>query len=161
MNFAFSQSFDPNKLFLVKNYCPGEHCRIPKIWEPLKSMPIYPEPDQTLTVIGRTQKGSKIELLTSFAYIRPQKYVAPIDFGKYKKGEVIWILEYSSEGFYNSWHKGEYSDIELGYPPGGKLFQGEMLPYEVQEWGKFEDQNGLQGWIFIERNGFKFDTNAL
>lgn len=153
-----SEADKPHSYNITKDACPFECCTFGK-WSVGLDTELFDSPNGT-KVVGKVSKDEKVVAVTGEVHLEPKpiRIVYDITYANssLEKGGVAFLLDYTGEGCYNFWYKGNIYNYEL-YPPADYcLFPSvicniEYLYPEAKRddsvwWVKIKTKEGIVGW---------------
>lgn len=137
---SYSSDFNPQAEYIENNSCPFECCSY-RNWQVQEQTTLFKHKDEKSEAIALLTKGQNVEAVTGDIHIKPLKLTFKKDYKNFKKGEVVWILNYLGEGIYNAWSNDELVEIELPFSP--------YQPMEIPDWAQFDGIYHAVWWVKI------------
>ena len=145
--------------YVAKDACPFECC-IFRTWDVHVDTAVYDKPNGH-TVLGRVEKGDKVEGLTGEVHIRPIPIAVrqPPAYSKAPTaGSIVFLLDSLGEGIGRVWLDGKILELDVSgnihdhCPFPDKRCWGEYLYPVTQDerwgtwWVKVKTDGGIVGW---------------
>jgi hypothetical protein len=134
----------PPSPYIDKGACPFECCTY-RNWTASQGIALVEQPNSK-KIVARIHKGEKVQALTGEVHSIPLRVVAGQDHpdAGVKRGEVIYILHYTGEGYWKVWHNGRLVEIDNFSDKG---------PYPQRTWWvKVKTTSGIVGWTISHGN---------
>jgi hypothetical protein len=134
----------PPSPYIDKGACPFECCTY-RNWTASQGIALVDQPNGK-KIVARIHKGEKVQALTGEVHCIPLRVVAVQDDpdAGVKRGEVIYILHYTGEGYWKVWHNGRLVEIDNFSDKG---------PYPQHTWCvKVKTTSGVVGWTISHGN---------
>ena len=146
----------PPLRYIDQGACPFECCAY-RTWSAEVDTLLYARPDTNSNVVGRLKRGTVVEAITGEVHPNPGRFVINKPHGRYKPGDVLWVLTYLGEGHFKVWRNRTIEEGDLGFRPyGGSMGrplrkQGAMLGRAEKElrfswWVQLRSEEGWGGW---------------
>jgi hypothetical protein len=145
----------PPSPFIDIGACPFECCRYGE-WIAKTDIELRDKVNGSI-VVGNIKLGDKIQAMTGEVHTVPTVIEAIRDHGKFKKGNLFYLLTYQGEGFYKVWLNGAISSEEI-------LFPGFTAQYDFKNcdsnnndcWGRIKNlKRESIWWIKIRKSDGK------
>lgn len=150
---ALGPEVRPSDNYVAKGACPFECCRF-REWEVLETTPLYDAPFGS-TVVGSVTHGIQVQGVTGQVHLRPVPVAIVHDHPPFVQGEIIFVLDYLGEGYFNYWRDGEIAVDDLWINeqclrPSADCWAEYLQPSESrtepQWWVLIETHDGVRGW---------------
>jgi hypothetical protein len=152
---GFKTGIQPPLPYTVKNVCPGEYCSFGK-WKTKAKIKVFTGEGKTDTVFSLKKDETFTAVKGNMRILKTGLLMVNEDHLNFKKGDKVYILCATSEGYFHIWYKGknmleQLSDF-LGEPyvfrPKNEKPKGTLKNRPVTEWWVFiKTKTGKQGWI--------------
>ena len=142
LSLALLAADRPPSPYIDRGACPFECCTYRR-WRALKPMVLHDRPGGH-RIVGRLQSGEWVRALTGETRSKPVALAAPFDVPKdgIRKGDRVFVLHYSGEGFWKVWVRGETVD---------EPFQLAEAQRPLTEWwAQVRTSSGIVGWVRAE-----------
>jgi hypothetical protein len=148
----------PPSPFIDVGACPFECCKYGE-WVAKTVIELQDKVDGSI-IVGKVNPGEKVVALTGEVRTIPTVVEVLRDHGKFKKGNLLYLLTYQGEGFYKVWLNGTISSEEILFPgfndqydfkncdPSKKDCWGKIrnLKRKSYWWVKIKKPDGTTGW---------------
>ena len=146
---AFAQPPIP---FIEHGSCPFEGCQFGQ-WITQTPLRAYAQEGDTSHVSFTLQPADTFTALTGNLHIeRPGLVLVRRDQGQYRRGDTVYVLSYSGEGFHNIWHRGEERNVEAFWHSEGDSTEtfAEIVRQPVMFWWvNVLSRQGQKGWLCL------------
>lgn len=154
-----AQSARPKLPFIQHDICPFECCQYGK-WTARSILKAFNKEGDDSTVSFTIRPGEAFTAISGNVHIQ-QFGIIVINksFGKFKKGDEVYVLSYRGEGEYDLWFNGkELNDTEEVWSNGTLQQSPEFI-----WWVSIIDKDGRQGWLKfknISDSGFQTEDKV-
>lgn len=147
-----SVSAQPKLPYYDRGACPFECCTY-REWRANKATVLYAEMREGSAVAFRVKKGERVKgitgvVITTKAGRLKVTRATMLDDYSLKPGELLYLLTYTGEGYYNTWYKGKIFSYALYENPDLKLINE---PTSIW-WVKIRNRAGKIGWTKLPEN---------
>jgi hypothetical protein len=158
---SLSDADRPDPTHISLGACPFECC-VFRDWSVLADTALVERPLGE-RVTGTVRAGGTVTAVTGRVYVEPVPLGVAHDFGTFKKGDALFLLDYLGEGYYGVFHRGEivgveFTDLSYCVRPSEACW-AETLSPEVDParrrhdwWVLIEARDGTTGWTRETRN---------
>jgi hypothetical protein len=132
----------PPDPFVSKDSCPHECCQFGE-WTAKKDVTLF-DAAKGSRPVGAVRAGEKIEALEGDAYIRPVAAVVVRDYEKFRKDDLLFILDSFGEGQVSYWYHGHV---------GAKTIStAELKCVSDQDgcWAEYLDDGHSEWWVKMQ-----------
>ncbi|WP_304218631.1 hypothetical protein [Phenylobacterium aquaticum] len=136
-----------NGVYVAKGACPFEGCSFATYWRATARVAVYAGPGSK-TVLGWIAPGEEVQALAGQYHLTPRRGVVRAGIGRFRKGEVIWLLEPQGEGVFTVWRRGHRLDWIM--PDADYHVAWDRVPPSVPPdvwWVKVRRAQGPDGWL--------------
>lgn len=155
----------PPAEYVAPGACPFECC-VYRSWSVLADTPLFDSPGGT-RLLGQAKEGELVQALTGEVHLRPVpvrvRYEDPEGF-KAKEGSIVFLLDYSGEGWGEAWVDGKVVGAEVSSVGKDCTFPDKSCWGEFVDpadshwvgrtlwWVKVKTRSGLVGWTKMTQN---------
>lgn len=147
-------SMKPPSEYLAKDVCPFECCTY-REWTVEKNVTLFDLPRGSKNT-SELKQGEKVNGVTGQVYVRPTAVGIVFDHPPFKKGDIVFLLDYQGEGYFHYWHQGKIGSDELSgasedcLRPSkecwAQFIEGNAQASAPDWWVKVKLNNGKTGW---------------
>ena len=154
--FSVNQSkATPPSPFIDTGACPFECCKY-REWVAKKDIQLKDKVDGQI-VVGKIISGEKVKALTGEVHTIPNVVETLRDHGKFKKGDLFYLLTYQGEGLYKVWFKDSIGSEEILFLEFTKQYDFKNCdPSKLDCWGKIKNpKRESTWWVKLEKSDGK------
>ncbi len=133
--------------------CPRrERCCRDGRWAAANDVPLMAEPRDGAPVATTVRAGARLEPLSSEVHIRPEPVTVVHDHARYRRGDVLWLLESLGHGSFRVWYRGKTYEEDMA---GISLFELKLANRDCQTpshacWGRAVDHPQWTWWVRLK-----------
>ena len=148
---ALSAPNSPPNPFIDVGACPFECCKYGN-WTSKSGLDLVSQIGEKKT-IGHITSGEKVTALTGEVHTVPNKVEVIKDHGKFKRGDIFYLLTVQGEGFYRVWFKGLLSSEEILFPSFTDKYDFKNCDQkEIECWGRIKNlERNSTWWVKIKK----------
>ena len=147
--------------------CPFECCTF-REWTVEADTQLHARPVVKSPVIASAKKGSKVLGITGTVVVtKPGEFqVRTPGVDGYAVGDSVWVYTQLGEGYFKTWHKGDWDRLEAAFMyEGATSCEDDHTCWGVRKsfpksvwWVKVKNQRGLIGWTKDHLNFGNLDS---
>jgi hypothetical protein len=157
------------------NVCPFEGCQFGR-WKTQSPLRVFARENDTAGIAFTLAPGDSFTALTGNIHMeRLGTVIVTRDTGQFKRGDTVYTLSYTGEGWYDVWYKGQMPWIEMFWSTD---FDDRTQKFDIDDtlwndvagvlvhralmiwWVRIRLTNGQEGWLRLVNttdNGFSIE----
>jgi len=144
------------------NVCPYEGCQYGR-WITRSPLKVFAREDDSSEIVVNLAPGDSFTALSGNIHMEmPGMVIVTRDTGQFKRGDTVFTLSYTGEGWYDVWYKGQSPWIEMFWTTD---FEGRTNKFDIDDtlwndvagilvhralmiwWVRVRLPSGQEGWL--------------